>query len=127
MMKPVLLQHWEGLSDRQALERMTFDLRWKAVLGMEVGEAAVAQSTLAKFRARLQLHQQMEKAFGRFLKRVVELGRVAELLAEGNRSLHGKGGGQSLLLERVTSTTGATPVRLSRSRWPRVHRPPPVR
>lgn len=76
MMKLVLLQHWEGLSDRQALERMTFDLRWKAVLGMEVGEPAVAQSTLAEFRARLQLHQQMEKAFGRFLKRAVELGLI---------------------------------------------------
>jgi len=76
MMKLVLLQHWEGLSDRQALERMTFDLRWKAVLGMEVGEPAVAQSTLAEFRARLQLHDQMEKAFGRFLKRAVELGLI---------------------------------------------------
>ena len=56
MMKLVLLQHWEGLSERQTLERMTIDLRWKAVLGMEVGEPAVAQSTLAEFRARLQLH-----------------------------------------------------------------------
>jgi len=76
MMKLVLLQHWEGLSDRQALERMTFDLRWKAVLGMEVGEPAVAQSTLAEFRARLQLHHQMEKAFERFLKHAVELGLI---------------------------------------------------
>lgn len=74
MMKLVLLQHWEGLSDRPALERMTYDLRWKAVLGMEVGEGPVAQSTLVEFRARLQLEDKMEAAFERFLKRAVEAG-----------------------------------------------------
>lgn len=72
MMKLVLLQHWEGLSDRQALDRMAFDLRWKAVLGMEVGEPAVAQSTLVEFRTRLQVHDKMEEAFERFLERAVE-------------------------------------------------------
>lgn len=76
MMKLVLLQHWEGLSDRRALERMAFDLRWKAVLGMEVGEPAVAQSTLVEFRARLQLHDKMEEAFGRFLERAIEAGLI---------------------------------------------------
>lgn len=76
MMKLVLLQYWEGLSDRRALERMTFDLRWKAVLGMEVGESAVAQSTLAEFRARLQLQEKMEQAFERFLERAVEMGLI---------------------------------------------------
>lgn len=76
MMKLMLLQHWEGLSDRRALERMTFDLRWKAVLGMEVGEPAVAQSTLVEFRARLQLHDKMEEAFGRFLERAIETGLI---------------------------------------------------
>lgn len=76
MMKLVLLQHWEGLSDRRALERMTFDLRWKAVLGMEVGEKSVAQSTLVEFRSRLQLHEKMEQAFGRFLERAVETGLI---------------------------------------------------
>ncbi len=74
MMKLVLLQHWEGLSDRQALDRMAFDLRWKAVLGMEVGEPAVAQSTLVEFRAQLQVHDKMEEAFERFLERAVEGG-----------------------------------------------------
>jgi hypothetical protein len=51
---------------------MAFDLRWKAVLGMEVGEPAVAQSTLVEFRARLQVHDKMEEAFQRFLERAVE-------------------------------------------------------
>ena len=74
MMKLLLLQTYEGLSDREARERMAFDLRWKAVLGMEVGEEPVAQATLVHFRARLQLHDKLEAAFERFLERAVEAG-----------------------------------------------------
>jgi transposase len=76
MAKLVLLQSYEDLSDRAALERMAFDLRWKAVLGMEVGEPAVGQSTLVDFRARLQLHQQMRIVFDRFLCLAVEAGLI---------------------------------------------------
>ena len=72
MMKLFLLQSYEDLSDRQALERMAFDLRWKAVLGMGVDEPAVGQATLVEFRARLQLHAKLEEAFRRFVARAVE-------------------------------------------------------
>jgi transposase len=72
----LLLQSYEDLSDRAALERMTFDLRWKAVLGMEAGEPAVGQSTLVDFRARLQLHQQMRVLFDRFLSLALEAGLI---------------------------------------------------
>jgi transposase len=74
MFKLVLLQMYEAVSDRQAVERMAFDLRWKAVLGMEVHDRAVGQATLVEFRARLQLHGKMEAAFGQFLTRAVEVG-----------------------------------------------------
>ena len=74
MMKLLLLQTYEGLSDREARERMAFDLRWKAVLGMGVDEGPVAQATLVHFRARLQLHDKLEAAFERFLERAVEVG-----------------------------------------------------
>ena len=77
MFKLLLLQVYEGLSDRQALERMAFDLRWKAVLGLEVHDRAVGQATLVEFRARLQLHGKMEEAFGRFLQRAAEAGLVS--------------------------------------------------
>lgn len=76
MMKLLLLQTYEGLSDRQALERMAFDLRWKAVLGMAVDEPAVGQATLVEFRARLQLHEKMEEAFRRFVERALEAGII---------------------------------------------------
>lgn len=74
MFKLLLLQMYEGVTDRQAVERMAFDLRWKAALGLEVGDPAVGQATLVDFRARLQLHGKMEEAFGRFLKRAMDVG-----------------------------------------------------
>lgn len=74
MFKLLLLQMYEGATDRQAVERMAFDLRWKAALGLEIGDAAVGQATLVDFRARLQLHGKMEEAFGRFLKRAMDAG-----------------------------------------------------
>lgn len=77
MFRLLLLQIYEGLSDRQALERMAFDLRWKAVLGLEVQDRAVGQATLVEFRARLQLHRKMEEAFERFLADAVEVGLIS--------------------------------------------------
>jgi transposase len=76
MAKLLLLQTVENLSDRAALERMAFELRWKAVLGMEVGEPAVGQATLVDFRARLQLHDQMRAVFERFLSLAVQAGLI---------------------------------------------------
>ncbi len=77
MFRLLLLQIYEGLSDRQALERMAFDLRWKAVLGLEVQDRAVGQATLVEFRARLQLHRKMEEAFERFLTQAAEVGLIS--------------------------------------------------
>ncbi len=76
MFKLLLLQGYEDLSDRKALERMAFDLRWKAVLGLEVHDRAVGQATLVEFRARVQLHEKMEEAFGRFLSALLEVGVI---------------------------------------------------
>ena len=78
MFKLLVLQAYEDLSDRQALERMVFDLRWKAVLGLEVQDRAVGQATLVEFRARVQLHEKMEEAFGRFLEVLLEAGVVSQ-------------------------------------------------
>jgi len=76
MFKLLLLQGYEDLSDRKAIERMAFDLRWKAVLGLEVHDRAVGQATLVEFRARVQLHEKMEEAFGRFLSALLEAGVI---------------------------------------------------
>ena len=36
----MLLQAFEGLSDREACDRLAFDLRWKAAAGLPVGSGA---------------------------------------------------------------------------------------
>lgn len=77
MFKLMLLQAYEDLSDRKAIERRAFDLRWKAVLGLEVHDRPVAQATLVEFRARVQLHEKMEEAFGRFVDGLHEAGRIS--------------------------------------------------
>jgi len=76
MFKLLLLQGYEGLSDRQTIERMAFDLRWKAALGLEVHDRAVAQSTLVEFRARVQVHGTMEQAFGRLTQGLLDAGII---------------------------------------------------
>lgn len=76
MAKLLLLQTYEDLSDRAALDRMAFDLRWKAILGMEVGEGPVGQATLVEFRARLQLHGKLRAVFDRFLALALQSGLI---------------------------------------------------
>ena len=113
MFKLLLLQVYEGLSDRQALERMAFDLRWKAVLGLEVHDRAVGQATLVEFRARLQLHEKMEEAFGRFLKRAAEVGLVSpdEVQVLDSTAIWGRGAVEdtyNLIGSAVRKLLGAT-------------------
>ncbi len=113
MFKLLLLQVYEGLSDRQALDRMAFDLRWKAVLGLEVHDRAVGQATLVEFRARLQLHEKMEEAFGRFLKRAAEVGLVSpdEVQVLDSTAIWGRGAVEdtyNLIGSAVRKLLGAT-------------------
>lgn len=56
---------------------MAFDLRWKVVLGLEVHDPPVGQVTLVEFRARVQLHEKMEEAFGRFVDGLLEAGVIS--------------------------------------------------
>src|SRR4051794_16323942 len=49
----MVLQALHGLSDRQAAEAVTFDLRWKAAVGLPVTAAAFHPTTLTVWRRRL--------------------------------------------------------------------------
>ena len=42
----MLLQAYEGLSDREACDRLAFDLRWKAAAGLTVGAGAFHPTVL---------------------------------------------------------------------------------
>lgn len=48
-----ILQRRENLSDREAEDRVRYDLRWKYALGLEVNDEGFDHSLLGKFRDRL--------------------------------------------------------------------------
>ena len=50
----MVLQAYEGLSDREACDRLAFDLRWKAATGLTVGGEAFHPAVLVGLRNRLR-------------------------------------------------------------------------
>ena len=71
-----LLALREGCSDREAEQRMRFDLRWKWALGLGVGDHGCDHTTICVFRGRLLAHEEEGRLFAEIVKRGVE----AELL-----------------------------------------------
>lgn len=72
-----LLALREGCSDREAEQRMRFDLRWKWALGLDLDDHGCDHTTLCLFRARLLAHEEEGKLFGEILRRAVEKGLLA--------------------------------------------------
>src|ERR1700730_6062859 len=56
MFNLMMLQMFENYSDYQAIERSRFDIRWLAVLDLQIGERLCGRSTLQEFRARVHLN-----------------------------------------------------------------------
>jgi transposase len=74
--KVLLLQYRTGCSDEQAMECVTWDLRWKVALGLPVDHAGWHPTSLTKFRARLLLHELERVALERTLSLAEELGML---------------------------------------------------
>jgi hypothetical protein len=72
-----LLQHYEGISDAEVVERTKYDLRWKVALELDPVQivAPFAKSTFQGFRVRLTLHEKEALAF----EKSVRLARDAGL------------------------------------------------
>jgi len=76
MMRMVLLQWYDKVSDEEAVHRAQYDLRWKTALGLEDHEGLCAKFTLQTFRSKLVL-----SARGRaVLERSVKVCREAGVL-----------------------------------------------
>jgi len=65
--KILLLAYRCGLSDRQAMEAVRFDLRWKVALCLPLDHEGFHPTSLVKFRARLLLHGKERVVFERSL------------------------------------------------------------
>jgi IS5 family transposase/transposase len=59
----MLLQSFEGLSDREACDRMEVDLRWQAAAGLEVGAAGFHPTALVGMRNRLRASARPRRLF----------------------------------------------------------------
>src|SRR5438093_3254316 len=75
--KLLLLEYRSGLSDRQAMEAVRFDLRWKVALGLPLDHEGFHPTSLVKFRARLLLHGKERVVFERSLELASELGLLS--------------------------------------------------
>lgn len=59
----MLLQAYEGLSDRESCDRLTFDLRWKAAAGLSVDAPAFHPTVLVGMRNRLRASDRPRRLF----------------------------------------------------------------
>jgi len=64
----LLLQMHDGCSDKEAIERACWDLRWAAALDLEPTTKLCGKSTLQEFRARILLNETAEKQFVNILE-----------------------------------------------------------
>lgn len=72
----LVLQALHGLSDREAVEALTFDLRWKAACGLAITDTAFDPSTLTYWRRRLAASGRPDRLFEVVAAVVTETGAV---------------------------------------------------
>ena len=72
----IVLQTLQGLSDREAADAVTFDLRWKAACGMAVDAGSFHHSTLTYWRRRLAASQRPHRIFEVVRQLIIETGAV---------------------------------------------------
>lgn len=73
----IVLQTLHGLSDREAADGVTFDLRWKAACGVAVDAGSFHPSTLTYWRRRLAASGRPHRIFEVVRQLIVETGAVA--------------------------------------------------
>jgi IS5 family transposase len=69
-----LLALREDCSDREAEQRMRYDLRWKWALGLDLTDSGCDHTSICVFRARLLAHQEEGKLFREIVSRSVAAG-----------------------------------------------------
>jgi len=74
--KVLILQHYENLSDRKALENVRFNIKWKYALDVPLDYEGFDRSLLVYFRSRLLISRKERMIF----QKTLELAREAGLL-----------------------------------------------
>ena len=74
MMVLCVLQSLHNVSDREAIERMKFDLRWKVALRLDLDEQLCSDSVLGVFRTRLLFNYDLEELLSRSIQACIAEG-----------------------------------------------------
>lgn len=98
----MLLQSYEGLSDREACDRLAFDLRWKAAAGLAVAAGSFHPTVLVGMRNRLRASERPRRLF----EDVNTVARAAGLLTGRRRVLD-----STPLLDAVATQDTVTQLR----------------
>ena len=72
----LLLQRHADVSDREATERLQFDLRWQYALRLPMDFPEISHSNLSRFRSRLIVHELEGRVFDRLAEMATEAGVV---------------------------------------------------
>lgn len=84
----LLLQYHDDVSDREAAERVVFDIRWKFALGVPVDYEGFNYSRLSYFRARLLIHEEDRILFDKFLHLAKDAGILKDNVSQVMDSSH---------------------------------------
>jgi Transposase DDE domain/Transposase domain (DUF772) len=72
----MVLQRVEGLSDREAVDRFAFDVRWKYAAGVDLDYPSFVHTVLVNTRARLRASERPDRIFEAVLAMAKEAGLV---------------------------------------------------
>lgn len=75
--KVLLLQSLEGTSDRETMDRVRCDIRWKVALGLSLTDAGFHPTVLCYFRERLRNSTRPRRLFERFKEVATEAGLLS--------------------------------------------------
>lgn len=78
LVRALLLQNYRSCSDRELVERIRFDLRYKVALAVAVDYPGFDPSLLSVFRARLILHKMERLAFDNTVKDAKKAGLIGD-------------------------------------------------
>ncbi len=78
MSAALILQYFDDVSDREAADRVRFDMRWKLALGLSLDDVGVHYSSLSRFRSRLAEHGMERYAFDKLVRLAIEAGLLVK-------------------------------------------------
>jgi len=74
----LILQYFDDVSDREAADRVRFDLRWKLALGLPLDDQGFHYSSFSRFRSRLAQHGLERYVFDKLVRLAMESGLLVK-------------------------------------------------